>query len=164
MVEPRVAPLTTGNKPKATSSPQALVNSVWLSNMLHSGLRGCKEQRELRWGVVILKLGREEKQYLQCSVERQTETRTGENPRNQRQVKPHMYQNKTSESVERDPVQVYKAYKDKRPENMLKPDSPFYLTVNYFKTEVELKSEGSKWFKSQPMGVNKLNSLIKEMT
>ena len=146
------------------SSPQALVNSVWLNNMLHSGLRGCKEQTELRWGDVILKLGSEEKQYLECSVERQTKTKTGENSRNQRQVKPRMYQNKTAESVERDPVQVYKAYKDKLPENMLKPDSPFYLTVNYFKAEGELKSEGSKWFKSQPMGVNKLNSLIKEMT
>ena len=66
--------------------------------------------------------------------------------------------------AERDPVQVYKAYKDKRPENMLKPDSPFYLVVNYFKTEGELKAEGSKWFKSQPMGVNKLNSLMKEVT
>ena len=66
--------------------------------------------------------------------------------------------------AERDPVQVYKAYKDKRPENMLKPDSPFYLAVNNFKTEGELKSEGPKWFKYQPMGVNKLNSLVKEMT
>ena len=66
--------------------------------------------------------------------------------------------------AERDSVQVYKAYKDKRPENMLKPDSPFYLAVNYFKTEGELKAEGSKWFKSQPMGVNKLNSLMKEVT
>ena len=32
--------------------------------------------------------------------------RTGENPRNQRQVKPCMYQNKTAESAARDPVQV----------------------------------------------------------
>ena len=48
---------------------------------------------------------------------------------------------------------------------MLKPDSTFYLAVNYFiKSEGELKSEGSKWCKSQPMGVNKLNSLMKEMT
>ena len=172
-----------GNKPKATtalsdeeidilynekvlglSSPQALVNTVWLNNMLHFGLRGCKEQRELRWGDVVLKSDSEGKQYLEYSVERQTKTRTGENPRNQREVKPRMYQNKTTESAERDPVQVYKAYKDKRPENMLKPESPFYLAVNYFKTEDELKSEGSKWFKSQPMAVNKLNSLMKEMT
>ena len=38
------------------SSPQALVNTVWLNNMLHFGLRGCKEQRELRWGDVVLKV------------------------------------------------------------------------------------------------------------
>ena len=50
------------------------------------------------------------------------------------------------------------------PENVLKPDSPFYLAVNYFKTEGELKLEGRKRFKSQPMGVNKLNSLMKKMT
>ena len=47
---------------------------------------------------------------------------------------------------------------------MLKPDSPFYLAVNYFKTDGELKSEGSKWFKSQPMVFNKLNKLMKEIT
>ena len=70
-----------GNKPKAAtalsdeeidilyskkvlglSSPQALVNTVWLNNMLHFGLRGCKEQRELRWGDVILKSDSEGKQ------------------------------------------------------------------------------------------------------
>ena len=132
--------------------------------MLHLGLRGCKEQRELQWGDVVLKSDSEGKQYLEYFVERQTETSTGENPRNKRQVKTRTYQNKTTESAERDPVQVYKAYKDKRLENMLKPDSPFYLAVNYFKTEGELKSEGSKWFKSQPMGINKLNSLMKEVT
>ena len=47
---------------------------------------------------------------------------------------------------------------------MLKPDSLFYLAVNYFKTESKLKSEGSKWFKSQPLYVNQLNSLMKEMS
>ena len=75
-----------------------------------------------------------------------------------------MYENKAVKSVKRDPVQVYKVYKDKRLENMLQPDSPFYLAVNYFKTEAQSKSEGSQWFKSQPMGVNKLNSLMEEMT
>ena len=59
------------------SSPQALVNTVWLNNMLHFGLRGCKEQRELRWGDVVLKSGSEGKQYLEYSVEGQTKTRTG---------------------------------------------------------------------------------------
>ena len=147
-----------GNKPKAItalsdeeidilcskrvlglSSPQALVNTVWLNNVLHFGLRGCKEQRELQRGDVVLKSDSEGKQYLEYSVERQAKTRTGENPRNKRQVKTRMYHSKTAESAERDPVQVYIAYKYKRPENMLKPDSPLYLVVNYFKTESELK-------------------------
>ena len=57
-----------GNRPKATtaltddeieilfdkkllglSSPQALLNTVWLNSVIHFGLRGCKEQKELRW-------------------------------------------------------------------------------------------------------------------
>ena len=63
-----------GNRPKATTalkddeieilfnekvlgltSPQALLNTVWLSNMAHFGLRGCKEQKELRRGDIVLK-------------------------------------------------------------------------------------------------------------
>ena len=111
-----------------------------------------------------LKSDSEGRQYLEYSVERQTKTRTGENPRNERHANPRMYQNQTAESAERDPVQIYKAHKNKRPEKVLRPDAPFNLAVNYFKTEGELKSEGSKWFKSQPLGVNKLNSLMKEMT
>ena len=46
------------------SSPQALVSTVWLNNTLHFRLRGCKEQRELRWADVVLKSEREGKQYL----------------------------------------------------------------------------------------------------
>ena len=91
--------------------------------MLDFGLRGCKEQRELRLGDVVLKSDSEGKQYLEHSVERQTKTRTGENQKNQHQVQPRMCQNKTAESAELDPVQIYKVYKDNCPINMLKPDS-----------------------------------------
>ena len=60
---------------------------------------------------------------------------------------------------ERDPVVAYKIYREKRPENMMADDSPFYLGINHTKTD------GSKkhWFKSAPMGVNKLNTLMKTM-
>ena len=47
---------------------------------------------------------------------------------------------------------------------MLEPDSSFYLSVNYFKTETHASVEGKNWFKAQPMGVNKLNSIMKDMT
>ena len=144
------------------SSPQALLNTVWLNNMIHFGLRGCKEQKELRWGDVILKTDSGDKEYLEY-FERQTKTRTGEDPRNQRPIKPRMYANNDAISVDRDPVHVYKMYKETRPPSMLEPDSSFYLSVNYFKTETHSSVEGKNWFKAQPMGVNKLNNIMKDM-
>ena len=145
------------------SSPQALLNTVWLNNMFHFGLRGCKEQKELRWGDIVLKTDSDGKEYLEY-FERQTKTRTGEDPRNQRPIKPRMYSNNDAISIDRDPVHVYKMYKEKRPPSMLEPDSSFYLSVNYFKTETHASVEGNNWFKAQPMGVNKLNNIMKDMT
>jgi len=54
-------------------------------------------------------------------------------------------------------------YKEKRPPSMLEPDSSFYLSVNYFKTETHASVEGKNWFKA-PMRVNKLNNIMKDMT
>ena len=172
-----------GNRPKATttltddeieilfnktllglSSPQALLNTVWLNNMIHFGLREVRiEQKELRWGDIVLKTDSDGKEYLEY-FERQTKTRTGEDPRNQRPIKPRMYANNDAISIDRDPVHVYKMYKEKRPPSMLEPDSSFYLSVHYFKTETHSSVEGKNWFKAQPMGVNKLNNIMKEVT
>ena len=51
-------------------SPQAFINTLWLNSTIHSGLRGGKEQRELRWGDVKLKQTPDGKEYLEYSVER----------------------------------------------------------------------------------------------
>ena len=75
-----------------------------------------------------------------------------------------MYANNDAISVGRNPVHVYKMYKEKRPPSMPEPDSSFYLSVNYFKTETHASVEGKNWFKAQPMGVKKLNNVMKEMT
>ncbi|KAK2547577.1 hypothetical protein P5673_032398, partial [Acropora cervicornis] len=55
-------------------------------------------------------------------------------------------------------------YKEKRPPSMLEPDSSFYLSVNYFKTETHASLGGNNWFKAQPMGVNKLHNIMKDVT
>ena len=47
---------------------------------------------------------------------------------------------------------------------MLEPDSSFNLSVNYFKTETHASVGGKNWFKAQPMGVNELNNIMKNMT
>ena len=76
-----------------TSSPQSLLNTVWLNNILHFGLRGYTEQRNVRWGDVVLESDSQGKEYLVHS-ERQTKSREGNNSRNVRPVKLRMYKNK----------------------------------------------------------------------
>ena len=91
-----------------TSSPQSLLNTVWLNSILHFGLRVCTEQRNLRWGDVVLETDSQGKEYLVHS-ERQTKNRQGDNSRNVRPVKPRIYENKEIQE-ERNPVNVYKLY------------------------------------------------------
>ena len=67
--------------------------------MIHFGLRGCKEQKELRWVDIVLKTESDGKEYLEY-FERRKKTRTGEDPRNQRPIKPRMYANNDAISIE----------------------------------------------------------------
>ena len=87
-----------GNKPKATtalsdeeidilfeknvlgtSSPQSLLNTVWLNNIIHFGLRGCTEQRNLRWGDVVLETDSQGKE-ISCSSRETNQEQTGRRP------------------------------------------------------------------------------------
>ena len=166
-----------GNKPKAadtinddeiellyksgqlgTSSPSSLINTLWMNNTLHFGMRGGgSEHRQLCWGDLTLCLDSElGKEYLQFN-ERQTKTRTGEDINNIRKSQPRMYATNVDG---RCPVQVYKHYADKRPATMNDADSPFYLAVV---TNNDNPSFNERWFLAQPIGVNKLNRLLKTM-
>ena len=89
-------------------------------------------------------------------TERQTKTRTGENPRGVRQIKPKMFSVQRSE---RDPAVVYKFYAEKRPSEMNDNNAPFYLAVNNCKKQDSPKT----WFKKSSVGVNKLNLSMKKM-
>ena len=98
-----------GNKPKASvaltseelkilyekgllgmCSPEALLNTLWLNNTLHFGLRGCKEHRDMCWGDVKLHKTANGVEYLEFN-ERQTKTRTGSDYSNVRAVPPKMF-------------------------------------------------------------------------
>ena len=74
-----------------------------------------------------------------------------------------MYENKEI-PAKPNPVNVYKLCRDRHPQSMLEPDAPFYLTVNHFKSSVQGRQNDWTWFKTQPMGVNKLNSILKDMS
>ena len=140
-----------------TSSPEALLNTLWLNNCLHFGLRGCKEHRDMCWGDVKLHQTANGKEYLEFN-ERQTKTRTGSDSLDIRTVPPKMF---ATDAGEKDPVEIYKVFSQKRPEQMNYDDAPFYLAPNKFKDTGSFETKA--WFKCGAVGVNKLNSLMKTM-
>ena len=137
-------------------SPRALLNTLWMNNCTFFGMRPGKEQRDLCWGDLQLKTDSEGNRFIEFNKERQTKTRTGENPRNIREKKPQMYENKSN--ADRCPVNAYLAYKDHRPAAMMSDESPFYLAVNN-----ERPKPGQMWFKCSPLGINSLRSMLKNM-
>ena len=136
------------------SSAESLLSTIWLNNTIHLGMRGCQEHRDLCWGDVKLCKDAQGNEYLVYN-ERQTKTRSGVDASNVRKVSPKMF----STGDERDPVVVYKIYCEKRTENIMADNAPFYLEINHTKTDGSKK----RWFKSAPMGVNKLSTLMKTM-
>ena len=124
-------------------------------NSIHFGLRGCDEHRQLCWSDVKLLRDADGTEYLEY-CERQTKTRSGEEPWNIRPLQPKAFARPDS-PPEKDPVFVYKFYSEKRPSSMQTVEAPYYLGINHSK-------DSSKcWFKGSPMGVNKLTSLMKTM-
>ena len=59
-----------GNK-----TPRGLLNTVWLNNCIFFGMRPGKEQRDLCWGDLELKVDAQGVRYVEFSTERQTKTR-----------------------------------------------------------------------------------------
>ena len=137
------------------SGADALINTVWLMNSIHFGLRGCDDYHQMCWSDVKLLRDADGTEYLECS-DHQTKKRSGEEPRNIRLVKPKAFAWPDG-PPEKDPVFVYKFYSEKRPSSMQTVEAPYYLGMNHSK-------DSSKcWFKASPMGVNKLTSLMKTM-
>lgn len=137
------------------SSPESLINTLWYNNCFYFGMRGCTENRNMKWGDVSLNVDCDGKEFIEKNIERQTKTRQGDDVRNIRQQKGRMY---AVEGSNRCPVETYKFYRDMRPSGMNTDDSPFYLAINIIKPD-SLRC----WFKASPMGVNKINSLMKTM-
>ena len=137
---------------------EAMLNALWFKNTTYFGMWGGKEHRDLCWGDSKLKediSDGEAIQYLEYT-ERQTKPHTGENPGDIRPVKPRKFEN---ENKERCPVQLYKAFAQRRPEYCNNADCPFYLAVN----NVKERNETQAWFKRTAVEVNKPYAIMKTM-
>ena len=47
------------------SSPESLLNTLWLNNTHHFGLRGCQEHRDMKWGDIQLKTSADGVEFLE---------------------------------------------------------------------------------------------------
>ncbi|XP_061196504.1 uncharacterized protein LOC133204775 [Saccostrea echinata] len=141
------------------ATPTSLISTLWFNNTLYFGMRGGTEHRNMRWGDVVLK--RDEAlqlDYLEYH-ERATKTRTGVDVTDSRACPPRMYA--TPANPEKCPVSTYILYRDKRPEGYSKHEDPFYISVV---TNEKRPRMQDRWFICSPMGVNKLNDLMKRMS
>ncbi|XP_045163862.2 uncharacterized protein LOC123528196 [Mercenaria mercenaria] len=144
------------SKQMGASTPDSILQTLWFYNTVHFGLRGCAEHRDMCWGDINLKEDENGNEYLEFT-ERQTKTRTGENPRDVRTVRPKIWCNVAN--PERCPVQIYKLYAKKRPSGYSEPTHPFYIAS----TTKPLPCDEDTWFKRNPVGINKLQSMMKRM-
>lgn len=136
-------------------NPEALINLLHLNFSLVLGMRGGKEQKQLKWGDIQIEVDEDGDEYLVHKRERATKTRTGQDIRNVRKFKPKAW---NSDLPERCPVNAYRLYASKRPPSMCEPDSPFFLAVN-----CKSPNKGQEWFKKSAMGINHIYSLTKKM-
>jgi integrase len=146
------------NELLGVKNPESVINSLWLFTTIYFGLRGSDEHRSMAWGDICLQTDNAGSEFLTFN-ERQSKTRQGSNPRDTRVVKPKMWAN--LECPTRCPVHIYKFYAEKRPSDFCNPDDPFYLATT---TKCSAMTNEDQWFKRQPIGVNKLGSIMKRMT
>ncbi|XP_046330875.2 polypeptide N-acetylgalactosaminyltransferase 14-like [Haliotis rufescens] len=136
-------------------NPQSLLHSMWFICTMHFGMQTGNECHNLTWGDVVLLTDDDGTEYFQYDSERQTKTRTGADARNMRDTKPRAYA--IPQTPEKDPVALYKLYREKRPDAMLSGDTPFFLAINY------QKQKSGSWFEKNAMGINTIYDIMKDM-
>lgn len=122
-------------------TPDSIINTLWFYTTVHFGIRSAEEHRNMCWGDIKRSEDGQGQEYLEF-VERQTKTRTLENARDVRKVKPKVWSN--SENIHRCPVAVYKQYRLLWPSDYCKPDDSFYLATHIIQ---ESMKPTDQWFK-----------------
>ncbi|XP_044178600.1 uncharacterized protein LOC122960461 [Acropora millepora] len=130
---------------------EALQRTVWWLLSMQFGFRAWDESRKLKWGDVSLITDATTKnEVLLWTGERGSKTRHGESAR---------AFNPTAQATsnKRCPVKYYKSFKSHRPEEMLTPDSPFFLAINHRR-----KPQSQIWSSKAPLGKNEIGKFMAE--
>ncbi|XP_078361481.1 uncharacterized protein KIAA1958-like [Oculina patagonica] len=135
--------------------PLVLQRTLWWFLSLHFGFRARDESRKLCWGDVLLQKDAETgRELLVWRTERGSKTRQGNTENgHKRPFSPKLFA--TGDS--RCPVKFYKAFANHRPEDMKKPEDPFYLAVKH-----KRKSDDNIWYLRTPLGKNQLGKFMSD--
>ena len=139
------------NKFRSTT-PEALVNTMWWLLTQHFGLRGRQEHHDVKVDDFQLCKDDNGVEFVQFT-EGQTKTRQGGLRTKHRDFQLRMF----AAGGERCPVALFKQFVSRRPQN-LKTTGPFYLSI-----KTNRKPDDNVWFKVQPMGENIINDMMKSI-
>ena len=126
---------------------------MWLLLIQHFGLRGRQENHGKGLEDFRLQISGDDGLEFVEFAEGPTKTRPGGLSANSRQFQPKMFQ--TGEG--KCPVALFRQYISRRPPN-LRTSGPFYLSIKYNR-----RADDEIWYKVQPMGENKINSMMKSI-
>jgi hypothetical protein len=132
------------------NSPESLVNTIWWILTQYFGLRGRQEHHSMKVDDFAVRKDDDDQEYVEFA-EGMTKTRGGGLSKKSRDFSPKMF----ATGGERCPVSLMKEYLSRRPQQMKTP-GPFYLSVNY-------NAKDEIWFKAQPMGINRINQMMKRI-
>ncbi|OCT72691.1 hypothetical protein XELAEV_18035675mg [Xenopus laevis] len=133
------------------NNPTSLLNLVFFNNGIEFALR-TKEQHDLQWGEITLHTDPAGKRYLEYT-KTLTDSGSDENPESIGETKPCIYE--TPHVPNRDPITAYIKYKENRPDKMMTPECPFYLTPN-----ASYKPDYPGWYRCTKMGIGKIRLMM----
>ena len=157
-------------------TPDNLIAEIYLNNMIYFGefLKEDKAQRgnlNLVWGDLLLekdpqngleyltlatyakKTARNQQSYQTGVVKMNSRTKTGSLSINDSSGAPRVYAQR--QPINWCPIEAYKIYRSRRPNNCLDRDSPFYLAPLY-----KLKNQSKVWYKALAMSCQRLDALF----
>ena len=133
-------------------SPEALIQTMWWLLTQHFGLRGRQEHHGMRLNDFRILKGDDDLEFVKYA-KGPTKTRQAGLNAKSRSFRPRMFQT----GGERCPVALFQEFIRRRP-STLQQSGPFYLAI-----KANRQDDDETWYKAQPMGVNKINSMMKDI-
>ena len=132
-------------------NPMSVINSLCFAFVVYFKMRKAIDHKQLLWGDIVLRSSASSEFLCYEPVEGKEYIRS-----RLKGLEDYKVWSNSMSGPNKDAILIYKLYSQKRPAQMMSPDSPFYLGVS-----TSNPVQNQPWYKSLPMGVNKLNDLVR---